>query len=102
MRLNPGGSGYRSASVRSVRRFAVLEQLQVGIDHLLDQLFEGGAWLPTQGATSFGRIADQQINLGRPEEPLILDDVLVPVQVNMPEGSFYQLLNGVRLAGGNH
>ena len=48
-----------------------------------------------------GRIADQQVDFGGPEELLVDDDVVLPVQAHLVEGDLAQLPHRVGLAGGD-
>ena len=47
--------------------------------------------LPAQLGAGLGGVAHQEVDLGRPEEPLVDDDVLVPVEADVAEGLLAQV-----------
>ena len=72
---------------------------QVGVNHHLDQRFERHRRLPAQFGAGAGRIGDQQVDFGRPIELRVDDHVLAPVEADVRERHFHQLLHRVGLAG---
>src|SRR6478609_10063025 len=71
----------------------------VGVDHHLDQLAERRPRLPAELGPGAGRIADQLVDLGRPEECRIEHHVAVDLEAGMRERHLDALADGVRLAG---
>ena len=61
------------------------QRSDIGVDHDAHKLVEGDGRLPVELATGFGRIADEQIDLGGPIEFRIDHDVLLPIQVDVAE-----------------
>src|SRR4051812_4955776 len=64
-------SGAAATSARLLLRHAPREQLQVGVDHPLDHLLEGGARAPAKLLARLARVPDQVLHLGRPQVALI-------------------------------
>src|SRR5206468_11313669 len=62
---------------------------------------EGGARLPPEHLAGAARVADEQVDLGRPEEALVLDDIVAVVEADVGEGPLAEVAYGVRLAGGD-
>src|SRR5918994_478912 len=79
-----------------------LEQGDVGVDHEVDQALERGLRLPAEHLAGLGRVADQQVDLGGPEELLVDHHVLLPVEAHPPERQLAELTHRVGLAGGDH
>src|SRR5919106_1658996 len=79
-----------------------LEQGEVGVDHQVDQASERGLRLPAQLAARLGGVAHQQVDLRRPEELLVHDHVLLPVEPHAVERELAELAHRVGLAGGDH
>ena len=55
--------------------------------------------LPAQDLVRLGRVTDQKVDLGRAQEALVDDDVLLPVEADGLEGQAAELADLVRLAG---
>jgi len=83
-------------------RELVLEELQIGIHHQLDQVFELGLRLPAHLALGLGRIADEQLHLGWAVVPRIDLHVLLPIQAHTAERHLEALADRVRLVGRDH
>ena len=66
-----------------------------------DQLGEGRPRFPSQHRTGFRGVADEEVDLGRPEELLVLHDVLALVETDVAEGHLAELADRMRLAGGD-
>src|SRR4051794_10723618 len=71
-----------------------LDRLDVGVDHQPDEVRERGLGRPPEHVARLGGIADQQVDLGRPEELGIDLDVLVPVEVDVRERQLAELAHG--------
>src|SRR5690606_35530445 len=76
-----------------------LEQRQVGVDHEVDQLLEAGLRLPAEHPARLRGVADEHVDLGGPEEPLVHHDVLLPVEADPVEGELAELPHRVGLPG---
>lgn len=53
---------------------------QISLNHHLDNVIELDLRLPTQCSLSLGRITDQDIDLGRPDEALVDNQIVLPVE----------------------
>ena len=69
------------------------------IDHHLHQLGKGDLGRPAQSAVGLGRVGQEHIDLRRPVEFRIDDDITAPIQADTVEGDGDKLLHGVRFAG---
>ena len=67
------------------------KQFDVRIDHDADEFLKSNLGFPIQNFLRLGRIADQQVDLGRPEETLVDGDVVLPVQTGVTEGDLAEL-----------
>ena len=93
--------------------------LEVGRDHLLDQIGEGRARAPAQTLARLARVAQQVVDLERAEvarvdldqdlagaavEPLLLDALAPPddLAAGLGEGELDELAHGVGFAGRQH
>src|SRR6266496_1115338 len=68
----------RSAWLRTSGQGALLldaKERQVGLDHALNERREVDRRLPAEAIAGLGRVANQQIDLGRAHETLILNDM---------------------------
>jgi hypothetical protein len=97
---------YRRAGAREIVVFCwagiPLFVLQVGVDHLLDQLPEVNCRMPAQFGMGLGRVTDQDRDIGGPEETLVLDDVRPPViYSDMLKCNLKQVSDRMALAGGD-
>src|SRR5436190_17934553 len=92
---------------------------KVGLDHLGDQRREAGGVAPAQPGRRLARIAEQEIDLGRPEvaridahqgvaaggvEAPLVDALALPDQLppDLAEGELDELAHRLALAGGQH
>ena len=94
----------RGASARVVKPGLVHgplapREVDVVLDHHLDQLREGNPRLPAENAARLGRIAAQRIDLGRPEIAAIDLDVLPLVEASRARMPARRIAHGMRLAG---
>src|ERR687893_3087684 len=78
-----------------------LEQGHVRVDHQVHKALEAGPRLPAEHVAGLGRVADEQVDLGGPEELLVDDDVLLPVEAHALERELAELPHRVGLAGGD-
>ena len=76
--------------------------LEVAGDHHLDQRGEVDLGTPAEALAGLGGVADQQVDLGRPEELGVLAHVALPVvDADLGERPLDELTHRVRLAGGD-
>ena len=68
-RAVPSRTGPEGRSARSGNLAA--QQLEVGVDHHLDEPREVDVGLPTELLVCLGCVADEEVNLGRPLEALV-------------------------------
>ena len=74
---------------------------QIGIDHFADHFVEADFGLPTQLGFRLGRIAKEDIDLGRSHEAGIDLDIFVRIQTHAAEGRGNQILDAGRHPGGD-
>jgi hypothetical protein len=74
--------------------------LQVGSYHHLDQLLEVNCRTPAELGAGLGSVANQDSDIGRPEETLVLHNVGLPViYSDMVEGNLEKVTNRMALSG---
>ena len=75
---------------------------EVGVDHhrCVSSSNETAGSQPST-ARALRRVADQVVDLGRPQQRGIVTDVLAPVEPDVAEGELGELAHAVRLAGGD-
>ena len=74
----------------------------VGVHHHLDELGEADFGLPAELGAGLRRVADEQIDLGRAEELVVDDDVVLVVRARRcANATSHELAHRVRLAGGD-
>src|SRR5215472_216790 len=102
----------------SQRELLPLGFLEIGADHLGDELRKSDFGLPAELATRLGRVTEQAVHLGRPEIPGVDRDDAAPLLVvptllralalpgdadpELLSGGGDELANAVLLAGGDH
>src|SRR5881628_1779370 len=72
---------------------------KVGVDHHLDELLEGDVWCPAERSLRLRCIGNQEVDLCRAKEPLVLHDELPIVEIDATEGNVTKLSHGPRAAG---
>jgi hypothetical protein len=74
--------------------------LQVGSYHHLDQLLEVNCRTPAELGAGLGSVANQDSDIGRPEETLVLHDVGLPViYSDMMKGNLKKVTDRMALSG---
>ena len=63
----------------------MFSQLEIGINHYFHQVLEPHLRLPAELLVSLGRIADEQVNLGRTLVAGVMHHVLLPVQTQLAQ-----------------
>ena len=79
-----------------------LGQLEVGLDHHLDQLFEFDPRLPSQEPPRLRAVTLQQVDLGRPQVARVGLDALAPVELEQVEHALVENPATTGFAGGDH
>src|SRR6185295_5833677 len=69
-----------------------LQPVEVGAHHHLDEALERDRRRPAEDRARLRRVADQQVDLRRPEERRVLADVLPPVEADAAERDVDELL----------
>src|ERR1700694_5034047 len=87
--------------LRTLEGGGVMDQFEVGLDHEADQFGEVHLRFPAQDAPGLTEIPHEEVHLRRPGEGRILDDILLPVQVDAAERCFHQFADRMGLAGGD-
>ena len=67
---------------RARARVSAPQRGEVGVDHHLDELDEVDLRLPAEGRVGLRRVTDEDVDLGRAQEPLVDGDVILPVQAD--------------------
>src|SRR5262245_62894095 len=96
----PCGSSLAKAAL--VNRSLGREPFEVGVDHHLDEALDRHSGLPAELVARLRRVADEMVDLGRPQERRIGLHVLLGVELGMAERELCELADGVRLAGREH
>src|SRR5258707_9024047 len=81
------------------RAGALLERLQVGFHHHLDQLLEAHYWFPAQHSPGFRGVTAEVINLSGADQLGIDLNILLPIQTGAVKRDFHKLLHAVGLTG---
>src|SRR5262249_19380961 len=76
-----------------------LRELQIVLNHDLDQFLKANLRLPAEFLTSFSRVAKQQIYFGWPVVAFINVHALLPVDVEQPKRLIEKIADRMRLAG---
>src|SRR4051812_20510893 len=63
----------------------VVEQLDVGVDHDLDELRSPHLWFPAEVLLRLGEVADQSVHLGGALVALVMLNVLLPLEADVLE-----------------
>src|SRR5215211_764422 len=84
-------SGATDISARLLLRYAACEQLQVGVDHQLHHLVERGRRTPAELLARLARIADQVLDFGGAQVPLVDAHVVGRVEPHVTERDVHQL-----------
>ena len=75
---------------------------EICVNHEPHQLAERGGRFPAKFLAGLGGVADEKIYFSRAIEAVVLDDELLPVQIDMAEGLLQKLADTVCFAGGNN
>ena len=96
-------TGGRTLPRRSSRADRDLEPnpLQVGVDHHRHELGEIDPWPPAEFFAGLGGVAVEEIDLGGAEKSLIDADVFLPIEAGVRKRHLDELLDRVRVAGGD-
>src|ERR1700686_2737391 len=78
------------------------QAIEVGAYHHLDEFLEARLRLPTEHTPDLRRVADQMVDLCRPVEVWVDDDVVFPNEVDGVEGQFAEISHLVRSARRDH
>src|SRR3954469_13242499 len=78
------------------------QEVEVGADHQADQLLEVRLRLPAELALGLGRVADEQVDLGRALERVVDPHARLPLEPDLVERDLDTAPHGVRLAGCDH
>ena len=62
-------------------------EFDVSVDHHADEIFERNIRLPPERRFCFCRGSSEYVDLRRPEQLLVYDDIVVPIQVHVIEGA---------------
>src|SRR5690606_8699081 len=81
---------------------ALLEPCEIGIHHHGDQAAEVHFLAPAELLSGLAGVANQQVDLRRPEVPGVHLHVALPVEPDVLERDLHQLADRVRLARGHH
>src|SRR5919112_4527090 len=80
-----------ATSASLLLRYAAREQVQIGVDHQLHHLLEGGRRTPAQLLARLARVADQVLDLRRAQEALVDPHVVGRVEPHVRERHVDQL-----------
>src|SRR6187551_57777 len=92
----PCGSSFAKAAL--AHRRVARKPFQIGVDHQLDKLTERHAPLPTELGLGFRGIADEVVDLRRPQELRVRLHVLLVVESDVAERRLGELQDRVLLA----
>jgi len=76
-----------------------LDAFDIGFNHFRHQRFETGLRLPAEFASSFRRIAEQDVDVGRPHEARVDRDVFLHVQADELESQLAKIPHAGATAG---
>ena len=66
---------------------AVPDNFQIGVNHHLNKTLKGNLWLPSELVHCFCGISYQFVNFSWSDKAGILDDVIVPIKINISESN---------------
>src|SRR6187402_728711 len=99
----PGSSTPVPSEVRQSADLQLpLGKLKVTVDHDLDELLAKNLGFPAKLTTCLGRIADQQLDFRRTFVPVVVLDVLLPIEVQSTERLLAEIADAMGFVGGDH
>ena len=78
------------------------DELEIGLDHHLDELLEADFWLPAELRAGLAGVTEQDVDLGRAKVARIDLHVRLPVESQSLERQLQELADRMCLASGNH
>src|SRR5438105_2027495 len=99
--LSMGGSADDDPVAGGGEGFFLARELEVAIDHEADELGEFDPGGPAEAFAGLGGVAEEIVDFGGAEVARIDFDVAGPIEAAAIGGEVEELLDGMRLAGGD-
>ena len=71
---------------RGAQRLLPIRKLQVGLDHHPNQFAETDTGFPSELLLRFGRVSQEQVDLGRSQIARVVLDEILPIEADLRKG----------------